>query len=87
MPVEHAISGNLLLANLKMDDEEDDSDGDAHRADHQVGDAQEGVLTTQPWRRRQNHALSTVEWRHRIGCAEYSERNVEVDPTPISVSC
>ena len=50
-----------------MDDEKDDAYDDTDAADHEVGDAEERVLTAQPRGRRQDHALPPVERRRRVG--------------------
>ena len=44
-----------------MYDEEHDPEDDANRADHEVSDAKERVLATQPRGSRQNHPLTTIE--------------------------
>lgn len=56
-----------------MDEEEYDSQEETDRADRDVGDSQEGILPTEQWRRRYDHAL----WPTELGHPEsWKSRNV-----------
>ena len=59
---------DLLFAYFEVHHQKYDAYEDAGGADDEVGDAQERVLTAQPRRRRQYHALSAVKRRHWICC-------------------
>ena len=54
------------LADLAMDDEEDDAEEDADATDDEIRDAEERVLTAQPGGGRQDEPLRSVKHRHRV---------------------
>jgi len=51
-----------------VNEKQGQAQGDANCADHNVRDAQEGILATEHGGGGQDHALGAVERDHRIFC-------------------
>lgn len=61
---------HLLLAHLKVDDEENDTQDNADGAHHQVGNSQERILAPQPWSGCEGDFLGTIKVHYREGCKQ-----------------
>ena len=62
----HSLLNFLPFADLEVDDEEYHAQEDTDAADHQVSNAEERVLASEPRGRCQDEALSSVKHGHRV---------------------
>lgn len=49
-----------------VDDEKDHTQEEANGAHSDIGDAQEGVLSSHPGNSAQDHSLATIKAEHRV---------------------
>ena len=60
-----------------MNDKEHDADDDTDGPHDQIGDPKEGVLSSHPRRRRQDHLLGAIKHDHRVSCHKHASRKTQ----------